>query len=162
MGGVSCGVQHFVCVARNVHRYAHRKNNQLKRARSHRLTIGAQRARGRTARVVVHLVPQRIASLLKPEVLAMAASIACRSSHLRKWRERQWVATPHRPREDGLTHPADTCQDVILLPWVCFRRGGFQLNPRQHRRPDAKGSELWRRWKSFDRHTLQLPWCGAS
>jgi hypothetical protein len=106
--GVSCGVQHFVCVARNVHRYAHRKNNQLKRARSHRLTIGAQRARGRTARVVVHLVPQRIASLLKPEVLAMAASIACRSSHLRKWRERQWVATPHRPREDGLTHPADT------------------------------------------------------
>jgi hypothetical protein len=29
---------------------------------------------------------------------------------------------PHRPREDGLAHPAD-------LPWVCFR-GGFP-NPSQ-------------------------------
>ena len=31
------------------------------------------------------------------------------------------ASPPHRPREHGLTHPADTSIPNLLTPWLCFR-----------------------------------------
>ena len=46
----------------------------------------------------------------------------------RLWRSSSSASPPHRPREDGLTHPADTLHDPILRrPWLCFRAGGFPI-----------------------------------
>jgi hypothetical protein len=43
--------------------------------------------------------------------------------------ENSRVSPPHRPREAGLAHPAETSRSDLLLPWACFRAGGLP-NPR--------------------------------
>jgi hypothetical protein len=44
-----------------------------------------------------------------------------------------------RPRENGLTHHADTPITDLATPWVCFRRGGFPN--RGYRLPGGAGGE---------------------
>ena len=38
---------------------------------------------------------------------------------------RSRASPPHRPRDDWLTHPADTSSTNLAAAWVCFRGGGF-------------------------------------
>jgi hypothetical protein len=52
----------------------------------------------------------------------------------RRWRAAE-CGHPSRPREDGLTHPEDASKiQSLLLPWLCFRGGGFPTRERQRRR----------------------------
>jgi hypothetical protein len=58
--------------------------------------------------------------------------------------ERSSRASPlRRPREDELTHPADTSRSNLVPPWVCFR-GGFSNQARGQSGPLCAAPSLAR------------------
>ena len=96
----------------------HEHDPALSRTRPKRVAragylTNARWSRSGSSECFARIVPDLCMYVCPVEYIAALGFPAVESS-------RAWPA--HRPREDGLTHPADTSKDpILLLPWLCSR-----------------------------------------
>jgi hypothetical protein len=70
--------------------------------------------------------------------LLTAHKVSC----FQQWVESSRASPPRRPREDGLTHPADNSRPNLAGAWVCFRGCGFPNTRPRVQTTTGGGSEL--------------------
>jgi hypothetical protein len=124
----------------------HEHDPALSRTRPKRVAragylTNARWSRSGSSECFARIVPDLCMYVCPVEYIAALGFPAVESS-------RAWPA--HRPREDGLTHPADTSKDpILLLPWLCFE--AFQTLSTWRRAADDVPPER------FLRHDSRLP-----